>query len=224
MVVAMVVSCTGQSDTAQKTFEMTQNDINNNNTSNFQITGLQENVDSLDYSDQLGQFISIQQHCYAGTEIPVSAKFMVDLDFVNFGFKFEQVTSEIKPDGRQWSDKLTVPGDITVGEYEIAVTGVPSDGSGALTLYAPIEVKSEPELQLNYDCRLYDEPQTFTVVSEAPLGLVRLTDQDGKLHILTTKDNLQFSTEVKLKSPCGVQGGRREGHSGVHLIQHPGQG
>jgi hypothetical protein len=194
-IIISLVSCN------QLTPETENQNNNSDSIQNLSTDNLTERVELLDYGDELGQFISIQQHCYPGTEIPISAKFMVDLDFVNFGFKFEQVTSERKPDGRQWSDRLTVPGDIPVGEYEIAVTGVPSDGSGALTLYAPIEVKSEPELQLNYDCRLYDEPQTFTVVSEAPLDLVRLTDQDGKMHTLSTKNNLQFSTEVTLKGP-----------------------
>ncbi len=194
-IIISLVSCN------QLTPETENQNNNSDSIQNLSTDNLTERVELLDYGDELGQFISIQQHCYPGTEIPISAKFMVDLDFVNLGFKFEQVTSEIKPDGRQWSDRLTVPGDIPVGEYEIAVTGVPSDGSGALTLYAPIEVKSEPELQLNYDCRLYDEPQTFTVISEAPLDLVRLTDQDGTIHTLTTKDNYQFSTEVTLKGP-----------------------
>ncbi len=169
------------------------------------------------YEDKIGQYVSIQEFAYAGSKIPISAKFIKELDFVNYGFKLEQTVSQNKPNGKKWLDELIITeNDIgsaydvrnqirrkhdrmdDCGEYEIAVTGVPKDGSGALTIYGKINIVQPPQISLDFNNRLFEESQTFMVVSDKPLDLVRITDQYGTRHTLKTKDKFTFKTELTL--------------------------
>jgi hypothetical protein len=196
LTVLIFASCAGQTDNGTDTGTKETNNIGHE---------LIERVEDIpapnitQFTDEIEQYVSVPDKVYKGTEIPISAKFIKELDFVNFGFQFDQITSKHEPNGKEWSDVLSIPDDIGIGEYEIAVTGTPKDGTGALTIYAPINIVSRPKIEVTYDQALFETEQTFTVTSETPLDIVRITDQEGTKHTLETKDNLTFKVDIVLR-------------------------
>ncbi len=194
LTILFFVSCNPNGSTDTKESDNNSGDIDNFHQIDFELNDLNR------VEDKLGQFVSVQKYAYKGTEIPVSAKFSKEIELVNFGFKHKQETSKVKPEGKRWSDKLTVSDDSFFDEYQIAVTGVPSDGGEPITLYTSVTVISEPNIVIHFDRKTVDESQVVTIESNKELDLVTLTDQDGVKREIQSNNSKLFQTSITLSS------------------------